>query len=146
MQTFVPFTTFEHSLECLDNKRLGKQRVEAYQIYKALTLGGGWSNHPATKMWAGYVPALCRYHNVAIKEWIERGYNNNMLYLPIEGEVIMPWWWGSEIHYTHRCNLMRKDPDWYSQYFEDVLDINTPYYWPTKVRQSAASTSTAVSS
>ena len=37
MQTFLPYTDFRKSLESLDNKRLGKQRVEAYQIISAIT-------------------------------------------------------------------------------------------------------------
>jgi hypothetical protein len=31
VNTFLPFPSFEASVRCLDNKRLGKQRVEAYQ-------------------------------------------------------------------------------------------------------------------
>jgi hypothetical protein len=31
VNTFLPFASFEASVRCLDNKRLGKQRVEAYQ-------------------------------------------------------------------------------------------------------------------
>ncbi len=37
MQTFLPYSDFRKSLESLDNKRLGKQRVEAYQIISAIT-------------------------------------------------------------------------------------------------------------
>ena len=32
MQTFLPHRDFEQSAKCLDMKRLGKQRVEAYQL------------------------------------------------------------------------------------------------------------------
>lgn len=39
MQTFLPYPSFTHSLACLDNKRLGKQRVEAKQILMALEFG-----------------------------------------------------------------------------------------------------------
>ena len=31
VNTFLPFANIEASVRCLDNKRLGKQRVEAYQ-------------------------------------------------------------------------------------------------------------------
>ena len=31
VNTFLPFASIEASVRCLDNKRLGKQRVEAYQ-------------------------------------------------------------------------------------------------------------------
>lgn len=39
MQTFLPENTFSLSAACLDNKRLGKQRVEAKQILMTLEIG-----------------------------------------------------------------------------------------------------------
>ena len=52
MQTFLPYKSFVKSAQCLDNKRLGKQRVEAMQILKSIYIEDyGWKNHPATKMW-----------------------------------------------------------------------------------------------
>ena len=32
MQVFLPYPDFKKSLESLDDKRLGKQRVETYQL------------------------------------------------------------------------------------------------------------------
>ena len=53
MQTFVPYPDLHDSAAVLDYRRLGKQRVEAYQIIRAaLHLSKGWGNHPATRMWA----------------------------------------------------------------------------------------------
>ena len=37
MQIFLPYADFRKSLRVLDNKRLGKQRVETYQIISAIT-------------------------------------------------------------------------------------------------------------
>lgn len=39
MQTFLPYPIFTESAKCLDNKRLGKQRVECVQLLKALAQG-----------------------------------------------------------------------------------------------------------
>jgi len=39
MQTFLPYSDFEKSANCLDDRRLGKQRVEGYQILKSLSIG-----------------------------------------------------------------------------------------------------------
>lgn len=36
MQTFMPYNSFEESAHALDQRRLGKQRVENYQILQAL--------------------------------------------------------------------------------------------------------------
>ena len=133
MQTFLPFQTMRQSLECLDRQRLGKQRVEAKQIFHTLKDGGGWRNHPAVKMWEGYEMALALYHNLSIKIWIERGYKNTMPFIPIDKRLRLPKWWGSKIHYSHQCNLYRKNPTHYEFYFNvESLNINEPYYWPTE--------------
>ena len=36
MQTFLPYRNFRKSLQSLDDKRLGKQRVETFQILNNL--------------------------------------------------------------------------------------------------------------
>ena len=36
MQTFLPYADLRDSVVCLDNKRLGKQRVECLQILNVL--------------------------------------------------------------------------------------------------------------
>jgi len=75
MQTFLPYPDFAASLRVLDYRRLGKQRVEAFQLLRAISgKGSGWSNHPAAIMWRGYDNALKEYHNLAIDEWVQRGY------------------------------------------------------------------------
>ena len=59
MQTFLPYPDFQKTAQCLDNKRLGKQRVEARQIISTLEgKSNGWRNHPAVKMWKGYEDCL----------------------------------------------------------------------------------------
>ena len=66
MQTFLPHSNFRKTARYLDYRRLGKQRVEAYQILNVLTgksKGNGWKNHPAVKMWKGYENALKLYLN-----------------------------------------------------------------------------------
>jgi hypothetical protein len=125
MQTFLPSQNFSTSAQILDYRRLGKQRVEAYQLWL-----GQWPNHPAAKMWFGYREALALYTNTIIEEWIGRGYKNNMDLLPV-GEVVYPPWLGSDIHATHRSNLLRKDPEYYSQFNWVELD-DMEYIWPTK--------------
>ena len=132
MQTFLPYKSFEDSARCLDYRRLGKQRVEARQIYNAIKTKGGWSNHPAIKMWTGYENALMEYSNVIIKEWVRRGFKNTMALVDVCGEVRNPSWLGDEVfHSAHRSNLLRKDFDYYSQFkWNEPLDL--PYVWPTK--------------
>lgn len=136
MQTFLPYPEMTKSLVCLDYRRLGKQRVEAKQILTALQKGSGaWYNHPATQMWKGYEETLKLYHNLAIKEWIARGYKNTMPLFNVHiSDCKAPYWFGdSAFHASHRSNLLRKDPAFYSQYNWSEPD-NLEYIWPTKTK------------
>ena len=142
MQTFLPYPNFTETAECLDYKRLGKQRVEALQIHNIVSgkrTYGGWINHPIVKMWRGFPNLLAYYHNVMIKEWINRGYKNNMELLPenitcscpcVDNET--PSWLGNNrLHSSHRSNLLRKDPDFYGQYgWSEPSDLD--YVWEVK--------------
>src|SRR6056297_3518270 len=80
MQTFLPYRDPKSSAKVLDNKRLGKQRVETVQILNTLLNPkgkAGWKNHPAVLMWAGYESYLVKiYLTSMIGEWKYRGYRN----------------------------------------------------------------------
>jgi hypothetical protein len=131
MQTFLPYANFRKSVSVLDRQRLGKQRVEAQQILNALQgKSKGWVNHPATRMWRGYEPALMQYMECTIDEWTARGYNNNMT-VTVPSSVVLPPWIGDErVHASHRSNLIRKDPVHYGSFgWSEGPDI--PYHWPT---------------
>lgn len=133
MQTFLPFPNFKRSVEVLDYRRLGKQRVETFQVLNILldrTSSKGWRNHPVTRMWTGYENALKLYQNITITEWVNRGYNNNMLFEEVDyDDLTMPDWFGrDDIHRSHRSNLLRKDYSYYSQFFSEP--DNLEYVWP----------------
>ncbi len=132
MQTFLPYPDFDRSMQCLDYRRLGKQRLEAKQLMRAITEGGSWSNHPAAEMWRGYLPALAAYHDAAIREWKRRGYKNTMeLLKPKKSTIVMPPWFGDKkFHRSHQSNLVRKFPEHYRPYFPRVPD-DLPYVWPS---------------
>lgn len=127
MQTFLPYPDFRESAKVLDWKRLGKQRVEALQIYRAITGEAlGWKNHPAVLMWQGFPDALAHYFNVVCMRWEIRRFENNLPRLPVASAYKMPPWIGdAEFHRSHRSNLLRKDWEHYSQYFQDRTDL--PY-------------------
>jgi len=133
MQTFLPYPSFEKSLKALDSRRLGKQRVEAFQILNIIlnrTDKKDWSNHPAVNMWRGHANALKLYHNEAIKEWVARGYRNNMNIETIRGKIAFPEWFGKKnFHKSHKSNLLRKDKKFYSQ-FGWKVPSNLDYVWP----------------
>lgn len=140
MQTFIPYADFYDSAQVLDRQRLGKQRVETLQILNALAgLSKGWVNHPATKMWRGYEPALVQYGITICHEWQMRGYqdsceekiwNVSKSFRPNKGFVMLPTWWGDDrVHDSHKSKLMQKDSEWYSQ-FNWSVPLDLDYVWP----------------
>lgn len=106
MQTFLPYPDFRASAETLDNKRLGKQRVETYQLLTAVTgfklmtkdpedpkgkrdlpqhmwrfeeFEGRWNQHLAARMWIQSAEVLLLYGITVCEVWKERGYNDTCL-------------------------------------------------------------------
>lgn len=136
MQTFLPYPDFAASAATLDRQRLGKQRLEAWQIYNTLTgVRDSWRNHPAVLMWAGHEEALCAYGRAICREWkFGRRYRDTMLdRFPVPGpDPVMPEWLGDpQFHAAHRSNLLRKQPDWYAQWGWLEPD-DLPYLWPAQ--------------
>lgn len=153
MQTFLPFPDFQKSVEILDRQRLGKQRVETYQILKALKQGGGlhrgWSKHPAARMWAGFELALLKYQEVTCKEWTERrGYKDTCWeksYALFSSEELeryhaedydLPTWFGNKaFHLAHASNLLRKAPEFYA-HIVGTTNPELEYVWPVPLPAS----------
>lgn len=154
MQTFLPYPEFDRTARVLDDRRLGKQRVEVLQILRALTRERyGWKNHPAVLMWAGYEEALGAYGLTVCRQWSKRGRADTcdpkiraeLKDLGIteprsQAELAaaggLPSWLGDEaLHRSHRAALLRKDPEWYGERFADAPD-DADYVWPVRVRRS----------
>ena len=141
MQTFLPYADFQASAEVLDYRRLGKQRVETYQLLRAINgETRGWVNHPAAVMWRGYESALAYYGMVMCREWIRRGYKDTMLSRLEEllvqhgNNLDMPYWLGDEaFHRSHQSNLVRKAPEFYSPLFPGV-GPELEYVWPAELQ------------
>jgi hypothetical protein len=138
MQTFLPYPDFTASARCLDRLRLGKQRIEALQIYEIITgrrPGSRWRSHPAVRMWRGHDLALAYYVRAVIGEWTSRGYRNSMV-VPAAADLLVCWpnwcppWLGDPaFHAAHRSNLLRKDPVHYGRFgWTESPDL--PYVWP----------------
>ena len=140
MQTFLPYPEFKKSFQCLEYKRLGKQRLEARQILDVLAgKTKAWQHHPAILMWKSYEKVLSLYYNLCLEEWIGRGYKNIMKPIFIRGTVKskdFPWWLGEErLHRSHRSNLLRKDIVYYGQF--NWKEPNClPYWWPVRYKKS----------
>ncbi len=137
MQTFFPFSDAKTSLGVLDTRRLGKQRVEGYQILRTLQgYSNGWKNHPAVKMWRGHENALLDYTLIACEIWVGKGYTDSISDKLFEefghlmdGAVIYPsWTLRQDILDSHKAMLFRKDPTHYAL-FKPYSHIDA-YVWP----------------
>jgi hypothetical protein len=149
VQTFLPYPDFQASAEALDDRRLGKQRVEALQVVRALTRPTyGWKHHPAVVMWRGHEEALGSYALTVCREWCRRSFADTCastilddlaaagVRTPPRGQdelrragALPPWLGDDAFHRSHRSALLRKDPTWYAERFGDVPD-DLAYVWP----------------
>ena len=142
MQTFLPFPDFHQSAAALDPARLGKQRVEALQILRALVIPEyGWQSHPATRMWMGYVPALTLYGLAMVDEWTSRGgadttrekiteFAPQAAHRAYAEKIPMPPWLGdADLHLSHRSKLIGKEPRFYTEVFPGT-PADLEYVWP----------------
>lgn len=142
MQTFLPYLDFKKSAECLDMKRLGKQRVEVLILLKSLyhpEQSKGWKNHPCREMWRDTPQALVEYGLAICKEWINRGYKDTCYdkinaYNTNSPVHVMPSWLGREdIHLSHKSMLIQKYPEHYRPLWPDAPD-NLEYVWPVELK------------
>jgi len=132
MQTFLPlppelnpetgYYSFKNSARVLDNKRLGKQRVEGYQILNLLCgKDGKWRNHPAVLQWKGYEWILFDYICDMCLVWRdERGFKDTIYEKVDDMDVpenepyaelrtmLPPWMGWPEVHISHRSRLLFK--------------------------------------
>jgi hypothetical protein len=156
VQTFLPDPDFERTARLLDDRRLGKQRVEALQVLRALTRETyGWKHHPAVRMWAGCEEALVAYGIAICREWRRRGYQDTVeetlrrdadasgiVHPRTQRELTrlgrLPHWHGDDaVHASHRAALVRKDPRHYLARFPDA-DPEQPYVWPGAGQRASA--------
>ena len=150
MQTFTPYADFDASVQALDQKRLGKQRVEVIQIVRALTVPGyAWSSHPAVLMWRGYEEALGRYGLAACQAWVARGFGDSCAqtitadlsaagvspirsYADLQAAGALPGWlFDPAVQRSHQSALVRKDPEFYGPRFPGV-GPDLDYVWPVR--------------
>lgn len=161
MQSFLtsPYS-FEQTSAELDNKRLHKQTLEAWQCLLTITNldpdgnhrePKGWSNHPVARMWRGYETALVSYISATYFEWRGRGYKSTLLEKTyrtydkavelgrISPDLVLPNWMTDTDYYlrlcsTHRTALLCKHYEWYRQFGWPEDQGHAPptyvYLWP----------------
>lgn len=123
MITYVPLpTSYRACVSILDHRKLGKQRVDALQIFTACTHPtNAWHSHPAVKMWRGAELGLLAFGIAACDEWIARGHVDTLRDNFITNGIRIsdnsslstdyyPSWWGDDrVHSSHRALLLSLD-------------------------------------
>lgn len=104
------------------------------------TVSRSWINHPATRMWKPYRWALICYTYEICRECRNRGYKDTVMdklakygnyvaFSELRKNALPKWLGNPRLHSSHRSNLLRKDPTWYSK-FNWTEHPYLPYYWP----------------
>ena len=146
MQTFTTYSDLRESARCLDSKRLNKQLVETKQIYDTIVNNKkAWSNHPVVNLWRGCEAGLLLYGKIHYEEWKERyvlGLRGGKLTHKSGEEMVSEYYnrvteiikfpsciYDDNFLISHRSNLIRKNPEYYSKFWPNTPN-NIPYYWP----------------
>ena len=144
MQTFLPYPDFAASAAALDNKRLNKQCLEAFQIYQRVANDdriGSYRNHPAVLMWRGYPDALRKYVRAMCQQYhIRTGKTHKCELIGCQINPTMPSWIENPLfNLSHKVNLLRKDYDYYkneincsTQLLCAISTAPQGYYWPVE--------------
>lgn len=140
MQIFSPHSNFIDISNCLDNKRLNKQKIEIFQIINCIVKGDGakgWRHHPAVKMARGHEHFFINYGLEIAHECIRRGFKDTMIpkiaalkeHFSPQTVKVPKYWSNEKFHASHRAALLAKKYDWYSKFgWKEEAKID--YFWP----------------
>lgn len=148
---FVIDPNIYKTMEVLDYRRLGKQRLEAKQIINTLeSSSDGWKNHPALLSWKDHIEPLKAYYNICVQEWVNRGYKNTMELYEIDeskfhaleyhdGKFSEPDKYSypkfvsfEPFIFSHQASLKRKDSIFYKDLIPPEEYLSRGYLWPCK--------------
>ena len=140
MITYVPYIGFAASARQLDDRRVRRQRKDAWQLLQVL-LGQTeeYANHPAVGMWKNYERWLCVYGLQFCQEWrigrkqecdfYARFYRVDEELKERGFEARRPPWVGDiDLCRSHRSSLIRQVPS-YAEHWPNTPEL-MPYLWP----------------
>lgn len=147
MQTFLPYKSYVYCVSVLDDSRLNKQIVEAWQIYTGKVPN---PNHPACLMWADHKPELGLYIFAACNEYEVRTGKRHS----IKGKLLADGWSGADepffaplyVRISHTVNLLRKgvSVEELTRHLQSLMgrpcgleEFPDGYYWPQSVGTKA---------
>lgn len=142
MQVFRPYIDWRKSARVLDDRRLGKQRVECKQVLNAilrklgLIVDGkrGWLNHPIVLTYFNsgrpYIADLAGFFRACVDEWRARGYSSSITLEDISGLLSrVDSAEGTPVTHVHEVEyrriLLLKDLNYYFQVFprDEILEV-----------------------
>lgn len=150
MITYVTHRGYGATAAALDDRKLGRQRVEAQEIFNTLTLGEELPKDPVYRMWEGYEFALGIYCMMLCMEFtMHRGIADKIFWEVAAALKEMkrsdasfsmehpPWHDDKDVMRSHRSNLLRLQNEGdavaghdYLKHFGKATPKNMPYLWP----------------
>jgi len=138
LQTFLISSDFYKTAKVLHPKHLGNQ----YYFEGMILLTGGWSHHPASKMWRNNLYTFTSYLLALQYELSLRGkwYGKTAVKLrkirkSLKDNGYPDWINEKRLYKSHRSNLLRKDKEkdwnWYVKFNWTEPD-DLKYWWPIK--------------
>ena len=138
MQVFHPYKSALKSIQCLDNSRMGKQRLECIQILLANNnIDTEWEvpksvpPHKNVVLWKNYSGYLFYYLGILLNEWEDRGMKNFVcrgMYeklrniYGLQENTKRPRFIDNKFIQTQRLSLLNKKMEHYYKFFgKDLL-------------------------
>lgn len=140
MQVFICDNLMEKSAQFLDNKRLNKQIVEAFQLIEDRLPN---YNHPAYLFWKNHKEELRMYMFYLCSEYQKRFHREHKCSNVCLNPIIHSFDWMKDFELvllSHRVNLLRKDYNWYSKFFsvpKELTEYPIGYYWLSPYAKSS---------
>lgn len=150
MQTFMPFSSFYDSADVLDDRRLNKQIIEAYQIVSGKVPN---KNHPACLMWKDHKYWLNKYIKVCCLVYYKRTKKTHSILNKLkhieENGSCPEFIFDKRMTISHKVNLIRKGvnvdfltDELYKEFYSiadgsiystvKIEDFPEGYYWPVQ--------------
>ena len=86
-----------------------------------------------TLVWNISYMQRCNFLKKGIKCWDDPSHKQITCYCPYHANHEMPFWADhSNLNKSHQANLLRKDFEYYSNHFDNTIDVSMPYLWWSK--------------
>lgn len=123
IEIYLPYEDFQKSLECMDVRTLGNQRIESFQLIKTLVWDEPKTSYssPVEELWKNHTIALVKYYNMSVDLWKEKGFKNTfpkITNFKFPEEISLPECIGnSNFHRAYQIQLLKENRKHYENQF-----------------------------